>query len=376
MEDLIRVLVVDDSAFMRKIIAEVLTSDTDIEVVGVARDGRDAINKIRSLKPDVITLDVEMPGLDGLDVLKWVMKEQPTPVLMVSSLTTEGAAVTVDALLNGAVDFIAKPGGSISLGFRAVGEELLEKVHYCSRLKGSDLARRLKGSSRVNRELDAALRRRRQSVALPDQPKDRQPSLQTELSSRGPSHSRCCVVIGSSTGGPGALTSVVPALPARLPASVLIVQHMPPGFTATLAQRLDQNSPISVREAKDGDLLEDGRVLVAPGGRHMTIKHGGVVALLDTPPVHGVRPAIDITLESVAPVYGRRCLAVILTGMGSDGTQGAKYVKRLGGKTIAQDEETCVVFGMPKSLVTAGAADKVLPISAIGKAIYDFVSNI
>lgn len=344
----VRVLVVDDSAFMRHSVSQVLAADGDLEVVGTAKDGVQALELVDELRPDVVTLDVEMPRMDGLTTLRRLMSARPLPVVMLSSSTTAGASTTLTALELGAVDFVTKPSGPISLNIREVGPELVAKVKA------------------------AATARVRHADRRPDRPAPREaPSI---VPSAQPS--RKVVVIGSSTGGPKALYEVVPALPSDLDASLVIVQHMPAGFTRSLAEKLDDLSTIRIKEAENGDRLRPGLGLVAPGGRHLVVGAGGVAHLADWLPVHGVRPAIDVTLDSAVQVFGAACLAVILTGMGSDGTQGCRQVRAAGGKVIAEDESTCVVYGMPRSVVEAGLADGVVPIEAISREIVRFLRQV
>lgn len=346
----VRVLVVDDSAFMRKVLSDLLQSDPSITVIATARDGQDAVEKSVQLEPDVITLDIEMPKLDGYGALREIMARRPTPVVMVSSLTREGAEATVRALALGAVDFVAKPSGSISLNMHVAREELVAKVKAAA--GATPRYRRVLG------DLPPLRREARTARALPAEPG----SLPRRL-----------VVIGCSTGGPGALHQIIPKLPADLPAAVLVVQHMPAGFTRSLANRLDEISAIPVREAQEGDRLAAGLVLVAPGGYHMLVSECGIVHLNQDAPLHGVRPAVDKTFESVVPLFQTRMVGVILTGMGYDGARGMVALKKQGGKTIAEDASTCVVYGMPKVVVEMGAADQVLPVHEIADAIVRMV---
>lgn len=350
----VRVLVVDDSAFMRKILTELLQSDPAIAVVGTARDGQDGVEKALALQPDVVTLDIEMPKLDGYGALKEIMSRRPTPVVMVSSLTQQGAESTVRALALGAVDFVGKPSGSISLNMSVTRDELVTKVKNAA---------------------GATPRYRRVLADLP--PVRRESKLLAASLATGagavPSKPRQLVVIGCSTGGPGALHHIIPRLPGDLGAGVLVVQHMPPGFTRSLAQRLDEISAIRVKEAEEGDRIAIGQVLVAPGGYHMLVDDEGVVRLNLDPTLHGVRPAVDKTLEAVIPRWGSRLIGVILTGMGYDGAKGMVSIKKSGGRTIAEDASTCVVYGMPKVVAELGAADQVLPVQEIADAIQKLV---
>jgi len=345
MQKKINVLVVDDSAYMRKVISDMLQSDGNIFVVDTARDGLDAIEKIKKWNPHVVTMDVEMPKLDGLSALQRIMRECPTPVIMLSSLTLEGSDTTIRALTMGAVDFIPKPSGAISLDIQKVKEELIVKIKVAAR------AHVLNTSGVI---ISPVVKPIPSAVGMSTVP--------TKL-----------VVIGSSTGGPNALQQVVPRLPGNLPAAVLVVQHMPPGFTKSLAQRLNDTSQLEVVEASEGDILYCQKVYVAPGGYHMFLHAKTIIGLNQAPPVHSVRPSVDVTLESVVSFYGSQIIGVILTGMGYDGSKGMAMVKKAGGKTIAQNEETCVVYGMPRVVVEMGKADKVLPVQEIADEIVNMV---
>ena len=351
----IRVLVVDDSAFMRHAVGRLIGEAGDIVVVGSAANGEEGLRLAAQLRPDVITLDVEMPVLDGPGMLRRLMVETPTRVVMLSSLTTEGAAVTLDALDAGAIDFVGKPGGSsLSIDIGRVGEELVAKIRAAASMsEAAFLAHRHRASRRasVRGRAHPAVRPRRARCA----------------SARSPS--RRLVVIASSTGGPSALAAVVPRLPAHIGAGVLLVQHMPPGFTASLAGRLDATGPMAVHEAAANDLIVDDEALIVPGDFHLITSVSGRVQLSSLPPVNGVRPAADVTLGAVAPVWRDRMLAVVLTGMGVDGREGCRAVKAHGGTVIAQDQASSTVWGMPGSVVEAGLADRVLPLDRIADAI-------
>lgn len=376
----IRVLVVDDSAFMRKVITQILAADPRIQVVGTARDGEEGLRKTAELRPDVITLDVEMPGMDGLTMLRKVVADFAIPVVMLSSLTQEGADTTIRALAAGAVDFVGKPSGAISLNLSNVGDEIVRKV-------------KLAAGAKVRPGVGLALRREaRHSAGLAQPPgqagKAGGPTAITTPSTPGtpagllPAASskpisqdlaRTVVVIGTSTGGPRALMSVVPHLPPNLPAAVLIVQHMPAGFTTSLARRLDEASAITVKEAENGEPLRPSTAYLAPGGFHMLVTRDKTIELATLPPVHGVRPAVDVTMMGLPDVFGSSIVACILTGMGSDGAAGAQLIRSRGGKVIAEDASTCVVYGMPRSVVELGGADLVLPIDKVADAVVDAV---
>jgi two-component system, chemotaxis family, protein-glutamate methylesterase/glutaminase len=338
----IRVLVVDDSAFMRRVIGEAIDAEPDMELAGVAINGLEALLKVEQLQPDVVTLDVEMPEMDGLSALRHLMARYPRPVVMVSSATQAGAVATLRALSIGAVDFVGKPSGSVSLDFRRVRAELLDKI-------------RIAADARV------------QPVLAAPKPVELTPVL--HHLGVGRRFDRL-VVIGASTGGPRALAALVPALPADDHTAYLIVQHMPAGFTGSLAERLDNISRLTVREAVQGDRLAAGTALVAPGDFHVHVTAGGGVDLDNTTPrLHGVRPSIDITLDSVSKYFGARAVVVVLTGMGRDGADGALAVHQAGGSVLAEDESTSVVWGMPRAVVENGAAERVVPLNHMASAI-------
>lgn len=333
MESPLRVLVVDDSAFFRRLLGEVLGEDPALRVAGVARDGRDAVEKVRNLRPDVITLDVNMPEMNGLEALRLIMQDTPTPVVMLSSLTTEGAEETLEALQEGAVDFLCKPALREAHG--PWEDEIITKVKVAAR---ANLGRR--GTvSRAHLATPAGGRRKAGGARI--------------------------LAIGTSTGGPKALQEVIPRLPGNLPVGVLVVQHMPPGFTRTLAQRLDAVSPLQVKEAEQGEPVRPGTVYLAPGDYHLRVNPRGEVQLGQDPPIASLRPSVDAMFESVAQVYGAGVVAAVLTGMGSDGTRGAGLVKRAGGWILAEDQSTCVVYGMPRSVIEEGYADRVVPLGEV-----------
>lgn len=357
----IRVLVVDDSAFMRKAISDIIDQQPDMETVGTARDGLDALEKVALLHPDVITLDVEMPRLDGLATLARLMEEAPCPAVMVSSLTREGAEATMRALALGAVDFVAKPAGTISLDMARVREELWQKVRAASRVSRE----RLRANRRALTAVSASTSR---PAAEPVQ----RAHLSMTPSSAAPNR---LVVIGASTGGPMALMDVIPRLAAEFRAAILLVQHMPAGFTKSLAKHLDSVSQVSVREARPGDVPVVGECLVAPGGYHMVLDDHGRITIDQSPPQHGVRPAVDVTIESAARLWGNRMVVVIMTGMGFDGARGAGLVRELGGLVVVQDEASCVVYGMPRAVVETVGADYQVPLSEIAGVVERLVAD-
>ncbi|MBN1368579.1 MAG: chemotaxis response regulator protein-glutamate methylesterase [Dehalococcoidales bacterium] len=345
MKDKIRAFVVDDSSFVVMSIIKKLQTDSEIEVIGSAHNGREALDKIRVLKPDVITLDVIMPEMDGLTALKHIMSEIPTPVIMLSALTSEGAETTIKALELGAVDFFLKPSALRPTGGDETGDNLIEKIKRAAKSKTGHF-----------------------TIIKSPVIKQIGETTSTKRSLR-PGNDYPVIIIGSSTGGPRALMQVIPFLPKDFPAAVLIVQHMPPLFTKSLADRLNQASQIPVAEAADGNIVEASHVFMAPGGYHMVVTKGNRIRLNQNPPVLGVRPCIDITMKSVADVYGALSIGVVLTGMGTDGTLGTSSIKATGGKTIVQNEVTCAVYGMPQSVVKAGLADKVLHIDRIANEL-------
>lgn len=356
---MIKVLIVEDSAFMRKLLTDLFAADSEFMVVDTARNGKDALDKVKRLKPDLITMDVEMPVMDGIAALKVIMCAHPTPVVMVSSLTHSGAEATIQALAWGAVDFVTKSGGAIS-NINEISDEILAKCRMAARVDVTHLAPQT--SALVSSTQMAA-------TGLPQHSTD---SLAHN------SIGEQIVAIGTSTGGPRALQEIISKLPGNLPGGVVIVQHMPPGFTRSLSERLNSLSSLTVKEAEHNDVIQPGLVLVAPGDYHMLLESEGgkkVVKLNQDPPVGGHRPAVDPMLESAAELYGRNTIGVILTGMGYDGAKGIQFIKQREGYTIAEDQSTAVVFGMPKSAIELGVVDKVVPLQNIACEIIKAVSK-
>ena len=344
---MIRVLVVDDSAFVRQALSRMLGAAPDIEVVGTAVDGKDGWEKALDLRPDVVTLDVKMPRMDGLEALRRIMADCPTAVLLLSSQTKEGAEVTLRGLELGAMDFVDKSRVQGHMNLLSLSEELQAKV----------------------RALASVPRARLQAVTAV-----REPGLKT-LPAQHTARAQI-VVIGTSTGGPPALQAIIPRLPEALPCAVLVVQHMPVGFTRSLAERLDARSVVPVREAADGDLVVRGSVLVAPAGRRMKIRRRGQetrVWLDDEPRSALHRPSVDVLMASVAKAYGEHAMGIVLTGMGSDGVEGLRAIRDAGGMTLAESEETCVIYGMPKAAIEAGVVDRAVPLPEIADAIVSAV---
>jgi len=340
----IRVLVVDDSAFMRKVISDILNSDNEINVIDTARNGQEAISKAESLKPDVITLDIEMPVMDGLKCLEELIKINYVPVVMLSSLTGEGTDATIRALEIGAVDFIAKPANIFNITGDEKRNEIIAKVKIA------------RNSTRVRKFSDESLREK--------------PVRNVEKSC----NIKYIVAIGTSTGGPKALQEVIPNIPGNVPAAFLVVQHMPPGFTKSLASRLNSMSELTVKEAEDGDIIKPGYVYIAPGDYHMLVEmcndSGLKIRLSQEPPVGGHRPAVDTMMESLSATKLKNIIGVIMTGMGGDGSEGIKKIKSVNeGYLIAQDEKTCVVYGMPRVAVQTGMVDAVVSLNNIAQEI-------
>jgi two-component system chemotaxis response regulator CheB len=343
-----RVLVVDDSLFMRAAVAKTLASGP-FEVVGQAKDGKEALAQVAKLRPDVITMDFNMPGMNGAETVRELMRTQPTPVVMFSAHTRQGAKETFDVLAAGAVDFVTKPAGEVSTDLSKIADQLLQKVEDAAQSR-----------PRVAQPPVPA----RPSGAINLAPSSGVPSVRPTLGTGAVVAPRVCI-IAISTGGPAALSEVIPSLPESLKVAIVIVQHMPAGFTAHLAERLDAASKVSVREAQPGDRPLPGMVLIAPGDKHLEFDDRGAIVLTDGPLVNGCRPAADVTMTSAAKIYGRRTLAIVMTGMGKDGAAGALAIKRADGKTLAQDQTTSVIYGMPKAALDAGGIDEVAPLHDI-----------
>lgn len=340
----VRVLVVDDSTFFRRRVIEMLAADSRLEVVGFATNGREAIGKVRELDPDVVTMDIEMPVMDGISAVRAIMAATPKPILMFSSLTHEGAKATLDALEAGAVDFLPKSFDDISRNGDEVARVLRSRVWL--------LGVRRPGPARVAGAPHCA----------PPAP------AQATRARRAPGAPRV-IAIGTSTGGPVALQRVLSALPADYPIPILLIQHMPASFTGAFAQRLDQAYALTIREARDGDVLEPGTALLAPGGTQMLVSAQGTrlqIAVRESPPGQTYRPSVDVTFGSLARACPGRALAIVLTGMGADGREGARLLKQGGAEVWAQDEATSVIYGMPMAIAQAGLADAILPLDDIG----------
>jgi len=350
----IKAVVVDDSAFMRKSLSLMLESTGEIEVVATARDGQEGVEMVKTKHPDVVTMDIDMPRMDGLTALQKIMKEHPTPVLMVSSLTTEGAKETLKALEYGAVDFIPKELSYVNVNIIKIKEDLVAKVKAIVSQKSLSL--------RLQRIQNLSVTKSSSSV-----PK-------TEYISKTiPQIGYRAVALGISTGGPMSLQKVIPKLSKKLSIPMFVVQHMPPKFTKSLAERLNGLSEVEVKEAEDKEIVRGGVVYIAPGGYHMTVEKStnshNQILISESPSDTLHRPSVDIMMNSIIKTYSKYALGVIMTGMGRDGADAIKELKMKGGYSIAQDEETCVVYGMPKAIVDAGYADAILPLDRIANEI-------
>jgi two-component system, chemotaxis family, protein-glutamate methylesterase/glutaminase len=339
---MVKVLTVDDSVFMRTVIRDMLTKDPSIDVVGTASNGLEALEKIQSLKPDIITLDIEMPKMNGLEVLRELQKQKDRPkVLMLSSLTSKDAEATTEAIRLGADDFMLKPKDLPHV--REISEELVAKVKHLMTLPRSAAIKKSSGHGGAAQRV---------------------------------------VLIGSSAGGPPMLDTLLAALPADMPAGIVVTQHMPTGFTAALAARFNRIAPVPVKETDNGDVVETGKILLSKAGVHTIISgviddngvKSGRIVHTNAPPMHGVRPAVDKTFESAAHVYGKRCVSVILSGMGNDAGEGARIIKEAGGVSLICDEKDCLVYGMARSAIQKNAVDKILPLNKLAKEIERVVS--
>ncbi len=339
MSERIRVLVVDDSALMRKLIPAILARESSIEVVGTAMDGAFALKKIEELQPDVVTLDLDMPRMDGMETLRLIMRRAPLPVILFSTHSKEGGYATLKALAHGAVDFLAKPKDAAAGHLEGIADQLIAKIKVAKRAAGRKLP----------------------PVVLDEKPAPKK-------GTRAALPPRRVVAIGISTGGPNALQFVLSQIPADFQSTIIIVQHMPEGFTEMFAKRLDECCALEVQEARSGDLLLAGRVLICPGNRHIMVRRmprGDMVVLSDSPPVNGHRPSADVLFHSVSQEFGLTVVGVLMTGMGDDGAEGLGAIKAAGGMTIAQSEATCVVSGMPRAAILKGYANKIIPLDGI-----------
>ncbi|MCP8464890.1 chemotaxis response regulator protein-glutamate methylesterase [Pseudomonas sp. ZM23] len=357
----VKVLVVDDSGFFRRRVSEILSADPQIQVVGTATNGREAIDQALALKPDVITMDYEMPLMDGITAVRTIMQRCPTPVLMFSSLTHEGARVTLDALDAGAVDYLPKNFEDISRNPDKVRQLLCEKVHTIARANRRYAAYATPPAAGTPASGAASAPARHAPITSA-------PAAPAPATSAAPKRKPYrLVAIGTSTGGPVALQRVLTQLPANFPAPLVLIQHMPAAFTKAFAERLDKLCKITVKEAEDGDLLRPGVALLAPGGKQMMIDGRGAVRILPGDERLNYKPCVDVTFGSASKAYGDKVLAVVLTGMGADGREGARMLKQGGSQVWAQDEASCVIYGMPMAIAKAGLADAVYSLDDIGR---------
>jgi two-component system chemotaxis response regulator CheB len=365
----IRVLIVDDSAFMRKVLQSIITSDPQLDVVGEARDGREAVSMNESLRPDAITMDINMPHMDGLQATELIMSSNPKPILVVSSESREGADITLKALELGAIDFVAKPSSGIDLDMNTVREELLRKLRMVSKVRVVRNATR----SKVQNEIARSAPRTEPVSPLVSKVREKTaPSAKAEpaaspapFGTGKPQGKFPVVVIACSTGGPATLMNFAPVFPKNFPGAVLLVQHMPGTFTGQFSKQLAEVCQIRVKEAESGEILQQSTFYVCPGSHHLRITPTGRVTLDDGPRIAGYRPCADVTLETVAQYAGPMGIAAILTGMGNDGSRGVQAIKAAGGHVIAQDEATAVIFGMPSEAIRTGAVDQILPIEQV-----------
>jgi two-component system chemotaxis response regulator CheB len=357
----IRVLVVDDSAFMRKVLHSIIASDPQMEVCGEARDGRDAVTQSEALKPDVVTMDINMPHVDGLQATEIIMSNNPRPILVVSSESREGADVTLKALELGAIDFVAKPSGGVDLDMSSVKEELCRKLKMAAKVRVVRTATR----SKLQQEIAASVPRTEPAHNFPHAAGDGRPAMNVP----GRQAKFPVVVLACSTGGPATLMKFVPAFPKDFPGAVILVQHMPANFTAQFSKQLGEVAQIRVKEAEAGEIVTPSQLYVCPGSHHLRVSPTGRVSLDDGPRISGYRPCADLAFESGADYAGPMMIGVVLTGMGNDGAKGVRAVKAAGGHVIVQDESTAVIFGMPQEAIKSGAVDQILPIDAIYPAI-------
>ena len=368
-----KVLVVDDSTFYRRRVREILDSDKELEVVGEARNGRDALEKAEALKPDVITMDVEMPVMDGISAVKAIMDKKPTPILMFSSLTYHGAQATLDALEAGALDFLPKKFEDIAQDRKEASHLLCTKVRLIAR-RGVGLRRPLFRATETRQFPDNAPKQaffKTSGLLSGHKDATKQPTVS---SVRATGKRYKCLAIGASTGGPVALQKVLAPLPADFPYPILLVQHMPGTFTTAFAQRLDSNCNISVKEAEHGDVLKPGHAYLAPGGRQMLIENIGLsksIVITDASASEKVnyKPSVDLTFGSLAKAFGGDVLGIILTGMGADGREGCRLLKDKGATIWAQDQDSCVVYGMPQAVAVANISSKNINIDDIGSCV-------
>ncbi len=357
MRNKIEVLVCDDSALMRKMLKEIINSDPALNVCGTARDGKDAVIKARELKPDVITMDINMPGLDGITALQIITEEKIAPVIMVSSLTQEGAVTTFEALELGAFDYVAKPGGTVSTNIKAVSEELIRKIKAAAGVNILEKLNKTKSSKDIQERIK---------------------TISAGIKKGKPKLGYKAVAIGISTGGPKTIFDVLPYLPQNLNAAIFLVQHMPPTFTSSFAKRIDSASQLRCVEVEAGMEVEKGIIYLARGGKHLTLfkkSDGKIYIRTPSKPEHLFIPSVDVMMESVLSVFGEDTVGVLMTGMGDDGANAMVKIKEAGGITIAESEESAIVFGMPAEAIKRGGADIVAPSWQIAEEIIKAVGR-
>ena len=358
-----RVLIVDDSAFMRKVLQSIVASDPQLEVCGEARDGRDAVTQTEVLQPDVISMDINMPHMDGLQATEIIMSSNPHPILVVSSESREGAEVTLKALQLGAIDFVAKPSGGVDLDMSSIREEI------CRKLKVAAKVRVVRTATRSKLQQDVAASSPRTEPPGNPAPASNGKAVVVPAAPAKGGGKFPIVVMAASTGGPATLMKFIPLFPKDFPGAVILVQHMPGNYTDQFGKQLAEISQIRVKEAEAGEIIVPGQLYVCPGSHHLRVSPTGRVSLDDGPRIGGYRPCADLTMESAADYAGPLAIGVILTGMGNDGAKGVQAIRAAGGHTIAQDESTAVIFGMPQEAIKSGAIDQILPIDSIFPAI-------
>ena len=361
-----RVLIVDDSAFMRKVLHGIVASDPQLEVCGEARDGRDAVTQTEVLKPDVISMDINMPHMDGLQATEIIMSTNPHPILIVSSESREGAEITLKALQLGAIDFVAKPKGGVDLDMSSVKDEICRKLKMAGKVRVVRTATR----SKLQQEVASSSPRTEPVSSFGQQAESNgRQAAPAAAPARTATGKFPIVVMAASTGGPATLMKVIPQFPKDFPGAVVLVQHMPGNYTAQFSKQLAEISQMRVKEAEMGEIMVQGQIYVCPGSHHLRVSPTGRISLDDGPRINGYRPCADLTLESAAEFAGPLAIGIILTGMGNDGVKGVQAVRAAGGHTIAQDESTAVIFGMPQEAIQSGAIDQILPMDWIYRAV-------
>ncbi|HEV3038379.1 MAG TPA: chemotaxis response regulator protein-glutamate methylesterase [Candidatus Angelobacter sp.] len=364
----IRVLIVDDSAFMRKVLQSIIAADPQLEVCGEARDGREAVAQSETLKPNVITMDINMPHVDGLQATEIIMSSNPRPIVVVSSESREGAEVTLKALELGAIDFVAKPSGGIDLDMNSVKDELCRKLKVAAKVRVVRTATR----SKLQQDIAAGAPRTEPVKSFEQSLSENRAGGTAAAVALAPARGSGkfpIVVVAASTGGPATLMKFVPNFPRDFPGAVILIQHMPGTFTSQFSQQLQEVSNIRVKEAEAGEIIVPGQLYICPGSHHMRVSPTGRISLDDGPRIGGYRPCADLALDSAADYAGPMSIGIILTGMGNDGAKGVQTIKNVGGHVIAQDEATAVIFGMPQEAIKTGVVDQILPIDVIYHAI-------